>query len=479
MKTVATVVYLVGIVGLFWLIADRNKRNSKALWLSLAWLMISASRPLSFWLGIQVGNSVDLSLEGSPFDRNIYLLLQAAGLIVLVQRRTIVLKFLRLNAPILLYAFYCALSICWSDYPGVAFKRWIKLLGDLTMVLIVLTETDRLSAIKRILVRVGFVLVPLSVLLIKYYPELGRSYSPYEGIQFVSGVAAGKNMLGMTCLVYGLGVWWLFIAAYRDRARRMRTRQLVAYGTVLAMVVWLFRMANSMTSLTCFIMGGCLLAAVSFVRTARKPAVVHLMVAAAVVLPFSVLFLHIGSSAALEKMGRNPTLTGRTEIWAGLLHFAVNPLLGTGFESFWVGERLRRIWAAGELLFGINEAHNGYLEVYLSLGWIGVALLALLIVTGYRNVMVALRRDPDEGRLKLAFFVVAIIYSYTEAGFRIMGPIWTAFLLAITAVPYAAVVRRPRPLDTGDIAGSESEAELIVNSRHRDESFVPVEVEVE
>jgi len=354
----------------------------------------------------------------------------------------------------------------------VAFKRWIKLLGDFTMVLIVLTETDRLSAVKRILVRVGFVLVPASVLLIKYYPEVGRSYSPWEGIQYVSGVAADKNMLGMTCLVYGLGVWWLFIAAYRDKARRMRTRQLVAYGAVLAMVIWLFRQANSMTSLSCFMMGGCLLAAVSFVKAARKPAVVHLMAAVLVALPFSVLFLHIGGGAAFQKMGRNATLTGRTEIWAGLLNFAVNPFFGTGFESFWVGERLRKIWAAGDLLLGINEAHNGYLEVYLSLGWIGVALLALLIVKGYRNVMVALRRDPDEGRLKLAFLVVAIIYSYTEAGFRIMGPIWTAFLLAITAVPHTAVLRRSRPLDRGNFAGSESEAELFVNSCQRDESFV-------
>ena len=102
--------------------------------------------------------------------------------------------------------------------------------------------------------------------------------------------------------------------------------------------------------------------------------------------------------------------------------------------------RLKRIWAAGELLFGINEAHNGYLEVYLSLGWIGVALLATLIITGYRNAMVAaLRRDPDAGRLKLAFLVAAVTYAFTEAAFRIMGSIWVAFLLAITAVPYAAV----------------------------------------
>ena len=473
MRLVATVVYILGILVLFRLTADRDKRTSKALWIAVAWLLINGSRPLSFWLGIQIPDSLDRSLEGSPFDRNIYLLLQVAGAIVLLQRRATVLRYLRLNAPLLLFVSYCAVSIIWSDYSAVAFKRWIKLLGDLTMVLIVLTETDRSCALKRVLVRVGFVLIPISVLLIKYYPEVARYYSPWEGTQFVSGVAADKNMLGMTCLVYGLGVLWLLLAAYRDKRDRDRTRQLFAYGAVLAMTMWLFHMADSMTSLSCFLMAGSLLAAMTLFRVARKPAVVHLMVAVIVGVSFSVLFLHIGGgAAALQKMGRNPTLTGRTEIWTGLLNFSGSPIFGTGFESFWVGERLKRIWAAGDLLFGINEAHNGYLEVYLSLGWIGVALLATLIVTGYRNAMVALRRDPDAGRLKLAFLVAAVIYAFTEAAFRIMGSIWIAFLLGITAVPYTAMLRSASPFDTGNVAGSQSEAEVTVALHQRDESFV-------
>lgn len=350
-------------------------------------------------------------------------------------RQTTVVRFLRTNAAILLFVFYCAASICWSDYPAVAFKRWIKLLGDFTMVLIVLTDPERLSAIKRLLTRVGFVLIPLSILLIKYFPDMARSYDPWTGRQFVSGVSTDKNMLGMTCLVYGLGIWWQFLAVYREKKCRERTRRLIAQGTTFIMVLWLFRSADSMTSLSCFIMGSGLIAATNLVRIERKPVIVHLLVAAALGVSFSVLFLHIGQGAVLESMGRNATLTGRTEIWAGLLHYSGNPFFGTGYDSFWLGDRLTEIWATGHLLNGINESHNGYLEIYLNLGWVGVTLLAILIVTGYRNVMRTLRHDPVLGRLMLAFFVIALMYNFTEAAFKNGCSVWIAFLLAITVVP--------------------------------------------
>jgi O-antigen ligase len=84
---------------------------------------------------------------------------------------------------------------------------------------------------------------------------------------------------------------------------------------------------------------------------------------------------------------------------------------------------------------GIEEAHNGYLEIYLNLGWIGVCLLIWLIASGYRRAMRSYQIDPSTGRLCLAYLVAAMIYNLTEAGFRMLTPIWFAFLLAVTVVP--------------------------------------------
>ena len=417
---------------------------------------------MSLWLQSTPSNSLDQSLEGSPLDRNVYLGLLVAGLVVVLGRRRAVGRVLGANPAILVFLFYCAISILWSDYPDVAFKRWIKLVSDLTMVAIVLTDPDPSGAIKKLLARVGFILIPLSILLIKYYPYMARYYSLWEGRQFVSGVSLDKNMLGMTCLVFGLAAWWRFLGAYRNAEGRERMRQLIAHGTLVAMAIWLLWMADSITSLSCFIMAGGLMA-ISLVRLAQKPSIVHLLVVGIVCISFFALFLDSGGSV-LQTMGRNPTLTGRTEIWNGLLQMAGNPVFGAGFESFWVGQHLRQIWARGGLFDGINEAHNGYLEVFLNLGWIGVSLLFVLIVTGYRNVVAVIRQDADVGRLRLAFFVVGIVYSLTEAGFRLMCPVWFAFLLAITAVPQVPLgtaSSSDHVNDFDDFAGYESQTEPV------------------
>ena len=123
---------------------------------------------------------------------------------------------------------------------------------------------------------------------------------------------------------------------------------------------------------------------------------------------------------------------------------AGNPLIGTGYESFGSGSDFKN---CGHSMVGhsrgINEAHNGYLELYLNLGWIGVALLVGLIVTGYRKVIATFRDDPGQGSLGVAFFVAALAYNFTEAGFRMMSPLWILFLLAIIGVPKAAVSESP------------------------------------
>ena len=147
----------------------------------------------------------------------------------------------------------------------------------------------------------------------------------------------------------------------------------------------------------------------------------------------------------LQSLGRNSTLTGRTQIWAAVLAQRINPVLGTGFESFWMGNRLQSVWTLSQV--GIEEAHNGYLELYLNLGWVGLTLMGMLIVTGYRNGLELFRRDPVAGQLRMAFLTCGVIYSCTEAGFRMMNPVWIGFLLAIVAVPVGEAVENTQTSD--------------------------------
>jgi exopolysaccharide production protein ExoQ len=421
---VGTVAVVIGIVGLFRFARD-GSRTSKALWIPVIWLFLAGSRPVSLWFHIQqIGTSADAQLEGSPIDRNILTALIVSALIVLIGRGQKVGALLRANGPILLFLFYCGASIVWSDFPDVAFKRWIRAVGDIVMVLVVLTDANPSAAVNRFLARAGFVIVPLSILL-----DLGRGYEGSAGKYYI-GVTTGKNMLGMICMVVGLAAVWRFISLTKRGELRGRTRRLIAHGTIAAGAFFLVRMADSATSTACFVLGGCLIFATNRWAFARRPAVVHFVVA-------SMLFMALYSSilnpdaGVISTMGRNPTLTGRTDVWKSVLDMAPDPLLGAGFESFWLGPRLKKLWSI--YVWQPNEAHNGYIEVYLNLGWAGVFLLALVILTAYRKVVRGLRLDMETGNLRLAYFVVALIYSLTEAGFRIFSSVWIVFLLSIVA----------------------------------------------
>jgi exopolysaccharide production protein ExoQ len=435
----ATLVYVLGIAGLFRLDRDRKVRTSKALWIPLLWLLINGSRPVSMWF--DTGPTIaDQYANGSPLDAFVFGVLLACGFATLAVRRAQVEKFLSANTAILLFVAYCAISALWSDYSLIAFKRWFKSLGDLVMVLIVLTDPQPLAAIRRFLTRAGFVLLPLSVLLIKYYPNLGRSYNPWTWLPMYCGVTTFKNLLGMTCLVCGLASLWCFMTAYRNRKEAPQRGHLIAHGIVTLLALWLIWTADSKTSFSCFGLAGGVMVMTSLRWVRRRPAAVHILVASVVALSLTALFFD-SSGSLVQSLGRDATLTGRTAIWNLVFSLTGNPLLGTGFESFWMGSRLMTVW---KFEMGIQEAHNGYIEAYANLGWIGVGLLSALIVTGYRNAICLFRRNPDAGRIMVAYFIVGVVYSLTEAGFRMLCPVWIVFLLAIAAVPRSSPLMAKR-----------------------------------
>jgi exopolysaccharide production protein ExoQ len=443
--TLATVVYCSFIVAVMLLERDRKSRVSWAAWIPIAWLSICASRTVSQWFGQESLMTPDQIVDGSPFDALIFSILIAAGLVVLIRRRRRVVTFLRGNWPLLIFFAYCLVSCLWSDYPFVAFKRWAKAAGDLVMVLIVLTDLEPTAAIKRLLARVGFLLIPLSILLIKYYPSLGRNYSPWTGELENTGVGTQKNNLGYVCLIFGLGCFWYLLEAFRDGKRTRRTRPLLAHGAILILALWLFWLAKSATSFSCFLVGCFLIALTSRRGISRRPALVHIVVAT--ILFVIVYALLLNPEAGLtETVGRDSTLTGRTLIWSQLLASTVNPTFGAGYESFWSPERAEKFWKGN--MGHVNQAHNGYIQVYLDLGWVGVLLVSVVMIWGYRNVVRSLRQDPEAGKLKLAFLVIAAIYNLTEHAFRELHPVWIMFLLAVTVLPKVAAPIKTRRILT-------------------------------
>src|SRR5205823_9240091 len=105
------------------------------------------------WLslgGFVRGASVE---EGNPLDAFIYFILIAAGFCVLNRRQVSLSKVVRNNGWLIAFLLYCFIAILWSDFPFIAFKRWIKIIGHPIMALILLTDPDPEEAIVRLMKR--------------------------------------------------------------------------------------------------------------------------------------------------------------------------------------------------------------------------------------------------------------------------------------------------------------------------------------
>jgi O-antigen ligase len=142
------------------------------------------------------------------------------------------------------------------------------------------------------------------------------------------------------------------------------------------------------------------------------------------------LFAFGMSDTVIHLLGRNETLTGRTDIWQTLWHWDINPVVGTGYEGFWLGDRLQEVQTV--LPSFLNEAHNGYLETYLNLGFIGVGITAALLLATYAKSRREVFRNFELGRFRLAYLLAFIVYNWTEAAFRMNAfPFFMFFVIAI------------------------------------------------
>lgn len=416
---------------LFFRDSRRSAEVSGALWLPVLWMGITGSRFVSQWLSLGSGD-LGAMTEGSPIDAFYFGALILAGLVVLAKRNVVMSALVRNNRWLIAFFLYCLVSILWSDFPFIAFKRWVKTLGHPVMALIILTDPDPARALRTVMKRLAYLLLPLSVIFIKYFPQYGRGWDPFTGQAFNNGVGLTKNGLGYVCMVLGLFLVWNLMTAGKIGEPRERRVEVLLSAGFLAMIAWLLDMADSKTSLVTLLLGAVTIILLRFGVMSRRfigtTVVVLALLAVGVELAFD------ASAELIKFLGRNPSLTDRTLVWDDALALQSSFLFGAGFESFWLGERLEILWE--KWWWKPNQAHNGYIETYLNLGAIGVMLLLGMLVATFAKIKRQLSTDFDLGCLRLALLFAIVAYNYTEAAFKAVHFVWTVFY--IIAIEYQA-----------------------------------------
>ena len=428
----ALLVYILLIVAILRVESKQKIGVSLSIWIPVLWVMIAASRPLSMWLypGTLYEGSGDYE-SGNPIDRVYFSFLIAAGVLVLAKRSIAWREVIGKNSGVAALILFAGLSVVWSDNADLSFKRWIRSSGVLISVLIVLTQSDPVEASKRLLRRCMYVLIPLSVLLVKYFRHLGVGWD-YFGNTMWAGVTTHKNSLGQLACVSAVFFIWSLISD-----RKYKTPLFWADIFILIMSLWLLNgpgKSTSKTSLMLFLIALCLFVCLRLLS--HRPQVVGKFL---IIGGIFVLFMEIASSLVFDEsastmlitsLGRDKTLTGRTFLWDELMRMASkHSVLGVGYGCFWTGENIVRLEQKFD--WGPSTAHNGFLDVYLDLGFVGIIFLIGFIVQAYRNLMRRLQVEYNYGSLQVIFFSMSIVYNYSESSYlRPSSLMWITLLLA-------------------------------------------------
>jgi exopolysaccharide production protein ExoQ len=382
---------------------------SAALWIPTVWMLTIASKPLPYWFGMAGADNE----SGSILDRLALIGLSAAGATVLARRRYDWSGALRRHGWLLTLLAYMFVSTLWSDIGLIALRRCMREVIVLIMALVIMSEANPRLALESLLRRFAYILIPFSLMLIRYYPALGVEYAPWSGEKAWVGVAGQKNSLGRVCL---MGAFFLFWALYRHWRGRPagRRHQLWADVTVLLIALFLLKGAESYsaTSVGVLAVGTATLLGLAWLRKrhflvpkAGLLALVIVLIGFGVWGPFSGGW-NIGTVSS--SLGRDATLTGRTAIWAELLPVVMaQPVLGSGYGSFWTTPR--------QALYRVPNGHNGYLDVLLELGAMGLVLYTAWLLSCAGRLHDALAEHYEWASLAICFLIMALVYNYTES----------------------------------------------------------------
>lgn len=422
-----------------WLIRrDTASRSgiSSALWIPTLWLGIIASRPVSAWLG--TGGGAD-TLDGSPVDRYFYLALIAAALFTLSRRPVNWGWLLAKNWPIIVFYGFLFISVAWTNAPFSSFKRWFKETGNIAIVLVILTEANPMEALRAVFVRCAYLLIPLSFIFVRWFPDLGRRYNVHSGELEAVGVTFQKNALGTMILCCGLIYFWDWLERRARPEAKGRKLDQYIFFVIAGVALWLLNLCDSKTSIVALVLSSLIIYSIRVPLFRRKLTAFGTITLVAVIV-FFVVDREIGlTQAIVQFLGRDMTFTGRTEVWKVLLNIGTDPLLGTGYMSFWDDPSFK-----SKLPYWVSSsAHNGYVETYLAGGWVGVGALTIMLLGVTAHINRGLADGRDYSAVRFSILVMMLITNFTESNFVCMTPLGFMFLLAAIGDAYPVPFGQP------------------------------------
>ena len=332
----------------------------------------------------------------------LYVFLFLSSLIIVIKRFDKVLLFIKKEKYLSLFILLCLVSAVWSNYHLMSFKRSFQLLSVFLVVInaLLFIEPSKLLKVVKVIIILYLLVTVFTSLLI--HDAIDPQFGTWRGI------TDGKNLLarsGFYCFIISM-----FFYGGHNKPSTKITNYAISFVSVI--VVIMTRSSTTLVMLGVITLFSLLFSIEGIFKQLRFGRTILIMV----FLLFISLYIMVDIFDPTimyrlpAMLGKDPTLTSRTDIWAYLwTEVEKKFFLGYGFGTYWIMGSPALNKLAEVIGFKINEAHNGYLEIMLQLGLVGITLLAIILIILICRIFIL------KSNLSLLVALSLMVSDYTEA----------------------------------------------------------------
>jgi exopolysaccharide production protein ExoQ len=324
-----------------------------------------------------------------------------------------------------------ALSALWSDASSLSLRRGAFVLFSSLLGYHFASHYSPEKQIK-IFSSVGVIAALSSCLMALVFPRFGLDHMVHAGAW--RGIYSHKNLCAFAMI--------LFISPLFGREGRMTTLPRVAYAVLLLFILGMTQSRTGWIVCSMYVAAMCTLKCLGKfnVRDSRI-----LAIAGALVIAGAVSLLSQNVEGILGLMGRDLTFSGRTNIWQAVFDAVMQrPLLGYGYAAFWQGLQGASSNIILTLGWAVPHAHNGFLEVWLQLGFVGLSLLIVTLVVAIRDFSVCF--TPTRPRVidwYAGILIVVVLYNFAEPSLVAERSLaWVLYVTACVGLRRSAMAMR-------------------------------------
>lgn len=389
-----------------------------------------AITPLLLTKGANEGDGIAISAYDLSLNAKMSLLVYFVTLVLLAIRWKRVLPVLSSNKLLFILMAIVCFSYFWSINPPQTFRFAVYALGTTAFGLYLATRYTLSEQMNLLAWTYGLLLI-LSILFVVAIPKYGLMGGVHEGA--VRGVFTHKNQFG--AFMAPSGVIFLLNALNNQKNSWIYWFLLVfSCGTMV--------MSRSTTALGTFLVM-LMLCMVYRIFRWRYEVMVSAILAVIIVGVGVLIYLagYVGEDALTSSVGKDTTLSGRTLIWRYVWdQIQLHPWLGYGLSAFWNGFEGPSGYIQLATGIGVIYAHNGFLDIWLSIGIIGLAVFLIgFVITIAQSLALLRRTNSPEGFWPLLFLSYVLLSNLTEGTINSMS---SSFWALYVAISYSLVIAK-------------------------------------